>query len=118
MPEEIKPTESKPKPEIHTFVVVDEKGNESGTFHGRQPRQAALKVANSMGGTKDKPIEFRIRARGEKKLHIFKGYTEMVKTPEKRPAWMKPIVRKPFVTKMGVVNPERPAKKPKKESPK
>lgn len=95
------PEEVKVKPEIHTFVIVDEKGNESGGYKGRQPRQAALKVANSQAGTKDKPVRFRIRARGTKKVHVFEGYTEMVKTPEKRPAWMKETVRKPFVKKLG-----------------
>lgn len=106
MPEEIK----EPK-EIHTYVIVNEKGEESGTFHGKQPRQAALKVVNTIGkgATKEKAITFKIRQRGEKKLHIFRGYIEKVKSPENRPKWLPETINKPFVKKLGV---EKPEKKP------
>ncbi len=106
MPDEIK----EPK-EINTFVVVAPDGSESGTFKGRQPRQAALKAINSIGGTKEKPTTIKLRQRGEKKLHIFQGYVEKVKSPEKRPAWIPEMVNKPNVKKLGV---EHPEKKPKK----
>lgn len=108
-PKEIEPAKEK-NDEVHTYVVVDDKGEESGGFKGKYPRQAALKVANTQGGTKGKPVTFKIRERGTKKLHIFSGYTEVVKTPEKRPKWMKETVRKPFVRKVGV---EKIEKEPK-----
>jgi hypothetical protein len=32
-------------------------------------------------------------------VHIFKGWKEMVKAPENRPAWMRAEISKPFVKK-------------------
>lgn len=110
MPETKIPNEIKEPKEMHTFVIVKPNGTEEGTFKGRQPRQAALKAINSVGGTKEKPTTIRLRQRGEKKIHIFQGYVEKVKSPEKRPAWMAEMVKKPFVTKLGI---EKPPKKPK-----
>lgn len=98
---------------MRTFVVIGEDGTESGGYKGRSPRQAALKVINRSDGTKEKPVVVKLRERGTKKVHIFKGYTQMIKTPEKRPAWMHASVKKPFAEKIGTEKAEK--KKEEKE---
>ena len=85
--------------ELRNFVVRDEDGSEHGVFQGKQPRQAALKAANRSEGTKKKPVTIRLRERGTKKVHIFKGWKEKVKAPENRPSWMAEEIFKPFVKK-------------------
>jgi hypothetical protein len=102
LPKETKePVKEETGKEMRNFTIVQKDGTEGGVFKGRQPRQAALKAANTMGGTKSAPIEFDLREKGTKKLHTFIGYTEMVKAPENRPKWMKEMVCKPFVKKVG-----------------
>ncbi len=87
--------------ETKNFVLVNRDGTESSVFSGRQPRQAALKAANRIGGTKNKPVEIRLRERGTKKVHIFKGWKELVNAPKNKPAWMPDKINKPFVKKTG-----------------
>lgn len=87
--------------ETKNFVLVNRDGSESSVFSGRQPRQAALKAANRIGGTKNKPVEIRLRERGTKKIHIFKGWKELVNAPKNKPAWMPDKINKPFVKKTG-----------------
>lgn len=87
--------------ETKNFVLVNRDGTESSVFSGRQPRQAALKAANRIGGTKNKPVEIRLRERGTKKIHIFKGWKELVNAPKNKPAWMPDKINKPFVKKTG-----------------
>jgi hypothetical protein len=84
---------------MKNFVLRDEDGNEHGAFAGKQPRQAALKAANRSEGTKEEPVTLRLRERGTKKVHVFKGWKEIVKAPENRPAWMPEEISKPFVKK-------------------
>ena len=81
------------------FVLRNEDGTEHGVFEGVQPRQAALKAANRGNGTKAKPETIRLRERGTKKVHVFKGWREKVKAPENRPSWMPEEIWKPFVKK-------------------
>ena len=88
-------TETEPR----NFVLRDKDGNEHGVFTGKQPRQAALKAANKGNGTKAKPEIIRLRERGTKKVHVFKGWKELVDAPENKPAWMPEIINKPFVKK-------------------
>jgi hypothetical protein len=85
--------------DARNFVLSDEDGTEHGVFTGKQPRQAALKAANKGNGTKNKPEMIRIRERGTKKVHIFKGWREQVKAPENKPSWMPEKIFKPFVKK-------------------
>jgi hypothetical protein len=85
--------------EKRNFVLRDEDGTEHGLFEGKQPRQAALKAANRSEGTKKKPVIIRLRERGTKKVHVFKGWREQVKAPENRPSWMPEKIFKPFVKK-------------------
>ena len=87
--------------EIKNFVLTSKDGKETSVFTGRQPRQAALKAANRIGGTKDKPVELRLRERGTKKVHIFKGWKEVVSAPKNKPSWMPDKINKPFVKKVG-----------------
>jgi len=87
-----------------TFVLRNKNGKETGIFSGSQPRQAALKAANRSKGTKSKPVEIRIRERGTKKIHIFKGWKEIVPAPKNKPSWMPAKINKPNVKKAGVEN--------------
>jgi hypothetical protein len=88
--------------EIKNFVLRSKNGTETSVFTGKQPRQAALKAANRIGGTKSNPVEIRLRERGTKKVHIFKGWKEIVSAPQNKPAWMPDKINKPFVKKAGI----------------
>ncbi len=87
--------------ETKNFILRTKDGTESSVFTGRAARQAALKAANRIGGTKDKPVEIRLRERGAKKVHIFMGWKELVNAPKNKPAWMPDKINKPFVKKVG-----------------
>lgn len=91
--------------EIRRFVLMDKKGNKIGVFKGHQPRQAALKAANRSTGTKAKPVEIRLRERGTKKVHIFKGWKEQVDAPKNKPKWMPEKINRPNVKKVGFEGP-------------
>ncbi|NJD78132.1 MAG: chromosomal protein MC1 [Candidatus Methanoperedens sp.] len=84
------------------YVLRGKNGKETGVFSGNQPRQAALKVANRSKGTKSSPVEIRLRERGSKKIHIFKGWKETVAAPKNKPAWMPDKINKPNVEKVGI----------------
>lgn len=88
--------------EIRHFVLRDNEGKETAVFTGIHPRQAALKAANRSKGTKTKPVEIRLRERGTKKVHIYKGWTETVAAPKNKPKWMPAKINKPNVKKVGV----------------
>ena len=85
--------------ELRNFVLRNEDGTEHGVFTGSAPRQAALKAANRSEGTKKKPVTIKLRERGTKKVHVFKGWKEIVKAPENKPSWMPEKISKPFVKK-------------------
>ena len=84
------------------YVLREKNGKETGVFTGNQPRQAALKAANRSKGTKSKPVEIRLRERGTKKLHIYKGWREVVSAPKNKPKWMPDKINKPNVKKVGI----------------
>jgi hypothetical protein len=88
--------------ELKNFILKNKDGTEEGVFTGHQPRQAALKAANRIGGTKDNPVEIKLRERGTLKVHIFKGWKEIVNAPKNKPAWMPDKINKPFVKKAGI----------------
>ena len=88
--------------ETRNFVLRNKNGNESGVFTGKQPRQAALKVANRGAGTKKKPDTIMLRERGTKKVHVFKAWKETVDAPKNRPSWMPAKINKPFVEKVKI----------------
>ena len=78
------------------FVLRTKDGKESGVFSGRQPRQAALKAANR------NVTDIRLRERGTKKVHIYKGARSQVSAPANAPDWMPAKVWKPSVNKVGI----------------
>lgn len=90
--------------ETRTFSIVNKDGTESGTYRGTNPRNAALKAARKLTGTKEKPVEFKLRELGDHtKLHVFSGYTALIKAPEPRPVWIKKdMITKAFVKKIRV----------------
>lgn len=65
--------------DTRNFALRDKDGNEIGVFTGKQPRQAALKAANR-GYT-----DIRLREKGTKKIHIFKGERKQTKKPKGAP---------------------------------
>lgn len=83
---------------MRNFALLDEKGNEIGTYSGKQPRQAALKAANR-GFT-----DIRLREKGTKKIHVFKGTRILQQVPEKHPKWMdgRETFMKGHVEKVGI----------------
>ena len=88
--------------DTRNFVLRDNKGNEHSVFTGKQPRQAALKVANRGKGTKSQPETIKLRERGTKKVHVFKAWKETIDAPENKPEWMPDKINKPFVKKVGI----------------
>lgn len=94
----------KNKLKTRNFVLRTESGEEHGVFTGKQPRQAALKVANRCQGTKEKPEKILLRERGTKKLHIFYAWKEMINAPQNKPEWMPEKINKPFVKKIEIKN--------------
>ncbi|HEY9204724.1 MAG TPA: non-histone chromosomal MC1 family protein [Candidatus Methanoperedens sp.] len=99
----VKKTKTKTKKTARkNYVLRGKNGKEIGVFSGNQPRQAALKAANRSKGTKANPVEIRLRERGSKKVHIFKGWKETVPAPKNKPAWMPDKINKPNVEKVGI----------------
>ena len=93
------PKDSKMK----SYILLNQDGTEGGVFTGHQPRQAAMKAANRIGGTKQKPVEIKLRERGVKnKYHVFKAWKEIVSAPKNKPVWMPDKISKPFVQKVGL----------------
>ncbi len=88
--------------EMKNFILRNKDGSESSVFTGHKPRQAALKAANRIGGTKNNPVKIRLRERGSKKVHIFNGWKEIINAPKNKPAWLPEKINKPFVKKVGV----------------
>ncbi len=80
----------------------EKNGKETGIFSGREPRQAVLKAANYSKGTKGKPVELRLRERGSKKVHVFKGWKELVSALKNKPKWMPDKINKPNVKKVSI----------------
>jgi len=87
--------------EKRNFALRDAFGNEIGIFTGKAPRQAALKAASR--GVKD----IRLREKGTKKIHVFRGSRKKIKKPENAPAWMPQKIWKPVVKKVAIEKLER-----------
>ncbi|AFD00478.1 Putative non-histone chromosomal protein MC1 [Methanocella conradii HZ254] len=114
--------------EKKNFGLINENGEEIGTYSGAQPRDAALKAANR-GIT-----NIILREKGTKKLHYFLGKRELVPVPKSAPAWIKEAAKarggkiyKANVEKLGTAtlqyseldrNPKELFKLPKSKSPK
>ncbi len=93
---------NKEKNQTRNFVLRTKYGDEHGVFTGKQPRQAALKVANRSNGTKENPEVIMLRERGTKKVHVFYAWKESVDAPLDKPSWMPDIINKPFVKKIEI----------------
>lgn len=77
--------------------VLQQNGEDSNiVFANKQPRGAALKAAAR--GFED----IRLRERGTKRVHVFKGWREQVTSPADRPKWLPAQVWKAKVKKIGV----------------
>lgn len=87
---------AKRRPTKRYFVLRDARGREFGVYSGRSPRQAALKVANR--GV----VDIRLRERGTKKVHIYRGTRTKITMTDERPDWMPSEVWKPNVSKNGI----------------
>ena len=84
------------KAQVKYFVLL--KGNKDTThvFASRQPRGAALKAA-TRGFT-----GIRLRERGTKRVHVFKGSRKKVRAPANAPEWMPSTIWKSNVKKQRV----------------
>jgi len=79
------------------YFVLQKGGKDSGTvFSAAQPRGAALKAASR--GFKD----IKLRERGTKNIHVFKGWREQVAAPANGPSWLGDKVWKSNVKKQGI----------------
>ncbi|MCD1293463.1 chromosomal protein MC1 [Methanocella sp. CWC-04] len=82
--------------EKKNYGLLNEKGEEIGTFTGAQPRDAALKVAGR--GVK----KIILREKGTKKLHFFIGERKNVPRPANSPSWLPEKIWKSNVKKVGI----------------
>jgi hypothetical protein len=78
------------------FVLLSGNNDTNHVFSSAQPRGAALKAA-SRGHT-----NIRLRERGTKRVHCFKGEVNVVDAPANRPSWLPARVKKANVKKLGV----------------
>ena len=78
------------------FVLMKNNEDTSQVFASRQPRGAALKAA-TRGHT-----DIRLRERGTKRVHVFKGSQTMVDKPANGPAWLPDKIKKANVSKVGI----------------
>ena len=78
------------------FVLRSGGKDTSQVFASRQPRGAALKAA-TRGAT-----DIRLRERGTKKVHVFKGSVSMVDKPANGPDWLPDKIKKANVKKVGI----------------
>ena len=78
------------------FVLMKGGKDTSQVFASRQPRGAALKAA-TRGHT-----DIRLRERGIKRVHVFKGSQTMVDKPANGPAWLPDKIKKANVSKQGI----------------
>jgi len=74
------------KPDTRFFVLRDLDGTERGRYsiripkeghRGQGPQDVALKIASRTTGTKDKPIEIRLRELGTDRVRVFHIWTEL-----------------------------------------
>ena len=78
------------------FVLMENGKDTSQVFASKQPRGAALKAA-TRGHT-----DIRLRERGTKRVHVFKGSISMVAKPANGPAWLPDKIKKANVKKQGI----------------
>jgi hypothetical protein len=82
--------------EKKNFVLLENGKDSNVVFSNAQPRGAALKAA-ARGFT-----DIKLRERGTKRVHVFKGGRVETKSPANRPKWLPETVWKATVKKVGV----------------
>ena len=90
--------EKRKKREKKAYVLLDGNKDTNHIYEGRTPRACALKVANE--GRKN----IRLRERGTKRVHVFKGEVKMVAVPDptKLPVWFQKAIRAGKIKKSNV----------------
>ena len=78
------------------FVLMENGKDTSQVFASKQPRGAALKAA-----TRGHEM-IRLRERGTKRVHVFKGSISMVPKPAGGPDWLPDMIKKANVKKQGI----------------
>ena len=78
------------------YVLIQGGKDTNHIFTGKQPRKAALKAA-TRGFT-----DIKLRERGTKKIHLFKGQRVKVTAPANKPSWMPGQIWEPRVKKLGI----------------
>ena len=78
------------------FVLMAGGKDTSQVFASKQPRGAALKAATR------EHTDIRLRERGTNRVHVFRGWIEMVDKPANGPAWLPDKIKKANVKKVGI----------------
>jgi len=88
------------------FALRDGNGNETSVFSGRTPRQAALKAARRLDPARSEQQaehhDIRLREKGTKKVHHYKGWAWTEEAPEDKPDWMPEEITEANVRKEGI----------------
>lgn len=92
--------------ERRNFALRASSGDETSTFSGRTPRQAALKAARQLEPASSEQEagreEIVLREKGTKKTHIYEGWAWEDDAPEDKPDWMPERITEANVSKQGV----------------
>jgi hypothetical protein len=96
--------------DIRRFALRTDDGKEIGIFTGKSPRQAALKVANAYGGSKEMPATVKLREFTKRKMHVFEVWKDVVDAPANKPAWLPAKINKAFVKKIKIEKMTTPVK--------
>ncbi|VVB52142.1 Chromosomal protein MC1 [uncultured archaeon] len=85
------------------YFVLQKGGKDTEhIFSGKQPRQAALKAASRLAKVGGGKVDIKLRERGTNKVHVFKGWVDIVKAPANKPDWLPDKVKKANVEKGGI----------------
>ena len=88
------------------FALREASGDETSTFSGRTPRQAALKAARQREPAPSEQQadreEIVLREKGTKKTHIYEGWAWEEDAPDDKPDWMPERITEANVSKHGI----------------
>lgn len=86
--------------------ALRENGEETSTYSGNTPRQAALKAARRLDSARSEEAtdrtELRLREKGTDRVHVYEGWAWEEEAPEDGPDWMGDTVSEANVSKQGV----------------
>lgn len=92
------------------FALREENGEETSTFSGRVPRQAALKAARRLDPAPSEDaadrVELRLREKGTDRIHVYEGWAWEEEAGEDSPEWLDGTVTEANVSKVGVEHDE------------